>query len=168
MTPEFWRGCAEKPKIKGEYILLYSVYINKNFDDYAKKLSKKTGLPLVRICPDIHQVIKRGKSVVIPPVFDFITLIDNAKYVLTDSFHATAFSMMLNTEPICVLHNNPERISSFLRLVGAEHCIVKDADDLGVIDHPVDFENAEKILARERERVDEFLRGIFNTNESTS
>ena len=162
VSPEYWRRHAAKLRIKKEYILIYAVYINNAFDEYAKKLSKKTGLPLIRLCPDIHQATRCGKSLIIPPVLSFISLIDNAKYVLTDSLHATAFSMSLNTEPICVCLENPGRISSFLRLISQEHRMISDFNDFDVLSRPVDFVHVNAILARERERVDEFLRSIFS------
>ena len=56
---------------------------------------------MVRLCNRYDQFYRPGKSIIIPEIIDFIKLIDNAKYVLTDSFHATAFSMNMNTEPIC-------------------------------------------------------------------
>ena len=161
VPPEYWRRYATKLRIKKAYILIYAVYIDDRFDEYAKKLSKKTGLPLVRLCPDIHQATRCGKSFIIPPVFSFISLIDNAKYVLTDSLHATAFSMSLNTEPICVCLENPGRISSFLRLIGQEHRMISDFNDFDVLSRPVDFVRVNAILARERGRVDEFLSGMF-------
>jgi len=164
VPPEFWREHATKLRIKKEYILIYAVYINNAFDEYAKKLSKKTGLPLVRLCPDFHQATRCGKSLIIPPVLSFIPLIDNAKYVLTDSLHATAFSMSLNTEPICVCLENPVRISSFLRLIGQEHRMISDYNDFDVLSRPVDFVRVNTILASERGRVDEFLRSVFTNN----
>jgi len=164
LSPEIWRECAPKAKKRPDYILIYAVYINNSFDDYAKELSRRAGLPLVRICPDVHQALRCGKSILIPPVFSFISLIDNARYVLTDSLHATMFSMSLNTEPICVCLENPGRIMSFLRLLGEERRAVSSYDDFGVLELPVDFAHVNKILAGERERVDGFLRSIFRDN----
>ena len=83
----------------------YNTYLNnfkseiKEFDRYAVELSKRTGLKLVRFCTRYDQFYRPGKSMLVPEVFDFISLIDNAKFVLTDSFHATAFSLNLHTEP---------------------------------------------------------------------
>ena len=98
----FWRKYAPKSKIKGDYILIYNLNRSKEFDDYAIELSKRTGLPIYFLCRRYDQFVRPGKSILVPEVFEFITLIDNAKYVLTDSFHATAFSLNLNTEPICI------------------------------------------------------------------
>ena len=162
LPPEFWRAYAPKPKFTGDYIFVYDVMNNKAFYEYAKALSKKTGLPVIHLCHRYARVFLYGKSILMPPFFDFITLIDNAKYVLTGSFHATAFSMNLNTEPICVLHSrNPGRLVSFLRLVGAEHRALKDFGDFDVLDRPADFTHINAVLDRERARVDEFLREVI-------
>jgi len=163
LPAEFWRTFAPKPKVSGGYILTYDIINNKEFYEYAKALSKKTGLPIVHLCNRFSRLFYYGKSILIPPYFDFITLIDNAKYVLTGSFHATAFSMLLNTEPICALHSrNPGRLVSFLRLVGAEHRAIKDFNDFDVLRRDVDFASVNTILSRERLRVDAFLSGIFS------
>ena len=164
LPPEFWREYAPKPKITGAYILVYDIMNNKAFYEYAQALSKKTGLPLVHFCNKFARVFLKGKSVLLPPIFNFITLIDNAKYVLTGSFHATAFSMNLNTEPICAYTSmNPGRLASFLRLVDAEHRALTDFNDFDVIDRHVDFSHVNSVLAYERERVNDFLGGIFNS-----
>jgi len=163
MPPEFWRGYACEPKIEGEYILIYCLNQSKAFETYAKKLSEKTGLPIFRLCHRVVHMILCGKKILIPLVFEFITLIDNAKYVLTDSFHGTAFSMNLNTEPIVIYPGRYSgRLSSFLNLVGAQHRAISDFNDFDVINRPVDFAHVNKVLAYERERVDEFLRSIFH------
>jgi hypothetical protein len=166
MPPEFWRAyTSEKKKIEGEYILLYDFKRSKGFDAYAKELSRKTGLRLIRLCTRYDQILRCGKSIVLPEVFDFITLIDNARYVLTDSFHGTAFAMNLNTEPICVYPGKYSgRISDFLRVIGAEHRHIRDFDDFEVLNKPVDFEHVNRVLAHERERVDEFLKSVFNND----
>ncbi|MCL2356386.1 MAG: polysaccharide pyruvyl transferase family protein [Defluviitaleaceae bacterium] len=161
MPPTFWRKYAS-PKRRTDYILIFTLARNKKLDDFAKKLSKKTGLQIVRLCTKLVHALLPGKAEIIPTYFEFVTLIDNAKYVLTDSFHGTAFSLNLNTEFIVFAKNNPGRILSLLRLSGAEHRMISDAADLSILNRPTDFAHVNEILARERERVDEFLRKVFS------
>jgi len=162
LPPDVWRSYAPELKNSREYILIYDIMDDKAFFRYAEALSIKTGLPLVHLCHRFARIFYCGRSVFIPPVFDFITLIDKAKYVLTGSFHATAFAMSLNTEPVCVYHSrNPGRIASFLRLTGAEYRAIKDYDDFDVINRRVDFAYVNSVLERERGRVDDFLSSIF-------
>lgn len=157
---EFWRhfGSKSKKKINKKYILIYNLNRSKEFDNFAKKLSQKTGLPLYRFCTRYDQIIRTGKSLIIPKIEDFITLIDNAEYVLTDSFHATVFSMNLNTMPICALPPKySSRISDFLKLLDSEQIKIKNYNDLDVINRKVDFKKVNSILKEERKKVDCFL-----------
>lgn len=166
MTPQFWRNLAPKNKIKCEYILVYNLNRSKSFDEYVCNLSKLTGLKVYRLCTRFDQIFRNGKSIVIPKIFDFITLIDNAKYVVTDSFHATAFAMNLNTEPICIYPNNYSgRISEFLKLVDSEQRHIVDYNDFDIINRTVDFEKVNHILNEERIKTDKFLAKIIKENE---
>ena len=89
---------------------------------------------------------------------DFISLIDNAKYVLTDSFHATAFSMNMNTEPICVYPKEfGGRIENFLTLVDSLDRHIADYNDFDVVNRPVDFVKVNGILENERQRASDFI-----------
>ena len=161
LPPEFWRGYAPKNKIKQPYILIYTLNKYDGLDDYVRKLSNKTGLCLVRLCTQYHQALKIGKSILIPDIFEFITLIDNADYTLTDSFHATAFSMALNTEPICIGRNN-SRVRDLLQMLESQHRSIKNFQDLEALNQPSDFARINEILKREREKADKFLKNIIH------
>lgn len=158
MTSDFWRSVSPSRRIKDDYILIYNLNRSTEFDQYAVELSKRTGLPIYRFCTRYDQILRPGKSLIIPDIFDFVSLVDNATYVLTDSFHATAFSMNMNTEPICIYPEKYSgRLSEFLRLVDAEQRHVRDCTDFDVINRHVDFNVVNDILDDERQHVDEFL-----------
>lgn len=162
MPPSFWRSAAPKAKVKGDYILIYNLKRSGDFDAYAKELSRRTGLPLYRFCTRIDQIFRNGKSLVMPEIFEFITLIDNAKIVLTDSFHATAFSMNLETDPVCIYPGDYSgRIAELLALLKSEHRHVKDESDFDVVNRPVDWHMVRGILKEERGRTDQFLSEIM-------
>ena len=158
VSADFWRKYATPRKIKGEYILIYNLNRSKAFDNYAVELSKRTGLKLVRLCNRYDQFYRPGKSMLVPEVFDFISLIDNAKYVLTDSFHATAFSMNMNTEPICVYPQEfGGRLESFLTLTDSLQRHIEDYNDFDVVNRPVNFEKVNEILVEERKKASSFI-----------
>lgn len=166
MTGDFWRKYSTKRKIKKPYILIYNLNRSKEFDEYAKELSKRTGYKLYRFCTRFDQIFRNGKSLVIPQIFDFINYVDNAEIVLTDSFHATAFAMNLNTEPICIYpHSYSGRLSEFLKLVDSENRHINSYDDYDVINRHVDFSKVNKILDAERKKVDNFLQSIIEENK---
>lgn len=161
---DFWRSYAPKNKIKEDYILIYNLNRSKEFDDYAVELSKRTGLPIYFLCRRYDQFARPGKSILVPDVFEFITLIDNAKYVLTDSFHATAFSLNLNTEPICIYPSEyGGRLESALRMTDTLQRHVENYQDFDVINRHVDFEKVNSILAEQRNKSRIFLNKVFET-----
>lgn len=158
---EYWRRLAPECGIEGEYILIYSLNRNDKLDQYAVRLSKRTGCPLYRLCTRYDHMMRPGRSIVLPPVFAFAALIDHAKLVLTDSFHGTAFSMNLETPPICV--SPPacgERLRAFLSLLGEEERLLSDFRDFEISERRVDFTKVRKVLAGERQKTDQFLREI--------
>lgn len=166
LTAENWRKFAAPRHFKQDYILIYNLNRSKQFDNYAVELSKKTGLKLVRLCTRYDQFYRVGKSVLVPTVPEFISLIDNAKYVLTDSFHATAFSMNMNTEPICIYPREfGGRLESFLTLTDSLQRHVKNYNDFDVVHRPVNFDHVNKTLTRERERVDQFINMVIKDYE---
>lgn len=166
MKPEFWRKYSPKRKYKSDYVLVYQLNKNKDFDKFAVEFARRNNLKLIRFCTRYDQIIKPGKSVLIPDVFEFISLIDNAKCVITDSFHATGFSVNLNTEPICIYPNEyGGRIDSFLKLTGLQERRLKGFDDFSIVNRKVDFDKVNKILDIERKKVDDFLEGVLNSEK---
>ena len=161
MDASFWRSIAPKRKINGDYILIYNLNRSKEFDKYCEDFAKKSGLKLYRFCTRYDQIFRNGKSLVIPDILEFITLIDNAKYVITDSFHATAFSVNMNTIPVVIYPKDySNRLSDFLSLTDMEDCHVKDYNDFSIIDKNIDFSKSNKVLEEERKKVDDYLKYV--------
>lgn len=165
MPASFWRSKATGKAPSKKFILIYSLNRNSKLDAYAEELSKRTGLLLIRFCTRLDQIFKTGHSKVIPNILDFITLIDNAEYVLTDSFHATAFSMLLNTPPICIYPDQySNRISEFLKLVNEETRHVTSYHDFSILDKKINFDIVNELLEVERRKVDNYLTAATNKN----
>lgn len=163
VSGDFWRKYSTPRKIKEDYILIYNLNRSKEFDKYAKELAKYTGLKLVRFCTRYDQFYRSGKSMLVPEVFDFISLIDNAKLVLTDSFHATAFSLNLQTEPICVYPKEfGGRLENILELTGQLQRRIKDYADFDVVNRSVNFDEVNRILSEERRKADKFIIDVIN------
>ena len=158
VSGDFWRKYETPRKIKDDYILIYNLNRSKEFDRYAVELSKRTGLKLVRFCTRYDQFYRPGKSMLVPEVFDFISLIDNAKFVLTDSFHATAFSLNLHTEPICVYPKEfGGRLESILRQTNTTQRHIDNYEDFDVVNRAVDFKQVDEILNGERNKANNFI-----------
>ncbi len=160
----FWMsvlGEEYKPKYeKGKYVLIYQLNTNPEFDRYAEEFAKRKGWTLVRFCVRLYQALRSGKAEIIPNVEDFVGLIANAGCVITDSFHATAFSCNMNTPMICIYPDSySSRLASLLKLVGLEHRHLTDYSDFSFVEHTeVDFSPVNEMLDRERKVGYDFLK----------
>ncbi len=83
---------------KEAYIICYFLGQRDFYFDGINAIKKATGLP-VKLIPTSGDSINFGLEMVenVGPL-DFMRLIKNAKYVLTDSYHATIFSVIFHKE----------------------------------------------------------------------
>lgn len=153
LSAQDWREISS-PSRQGQYVLIYQLHNNPELGRYAKQLAKSKGLPLIRISTHLHQLTRPGKFIWNPSMSEFISYIDNASYLVTDSFHGTAFAINLNVPFIEILPNNNTgtRNQSILKLTGLEDRILKDSGDLALADKEIDFESVNEIVDRERIR----------------
>lgn len=89
------------PFIKGKYIFLYSVKCNPEVMRFAKSISKEIGLPIYTIFNTYRSEKNRLygiKNIYDAGPFDFLNIIENAEFVLSDSFHGNVFSVLMEKE----------------------------------------------------------------------
>ena len=110
---EHWEKLAVLPDMEG-YILVYDFDRNPIMAEIAKKLAADTGKKIVSLFPmkDANEVWEN-----VGPL-EFLGAVQNAGVVLSNSFHATAFSLIFQKE-FYVL-NREEKINTRMRdLVGS-------------------------------------------------
>lgn len=144
--------------VKGNYIVVYK--INKNdLYDKAEELSKKTGQPVVVIKPDrscnFDCIKVKGAS---PQ--EFVSLFYNAKYIITDSFHGSVFSIIFGKKFIYIPDVRPDnkniRIFDLLRKFNLESRVYNNS--IEEIYNPIDLKSIQGILDKERKQSADYLR----------
>lgn len=159
LEAEEWRKLATKQKREKPYILIYQLNPNPQMDQYAEQLAQKKNWEIIRIGFGRSDRRKGGKCVMLPSVEEFLGLFCDAACVLTDSFHATAFSLNLGTDFISVLPGRfGTRIESILKLTRTENRILTYYDDLTVVDRSIDEKNVQNIFTVERKKGFDFLK----------
>lgn len=151
-----WKELANKAdlKKKEKYILIYQLHANKEFNNYAKKFAKSKKMKLLRISPSFYHVVRSGKLIYLPTQYEFLWYFINADYILTDSFHATAFSIIFNKKFIDILPVNKTgtRIESILNLFDIENRILKDYNDFNSIEKEIDYNKVNEKLEKEKNK----------------
>lgn len=145
-----WSTLIEN-NINKSYVLLYQLHSNPQMDNYAKLFAKKSGLKLIRLTPLFHRVFKSGKAVYLPTINEFLSYIKNAEFMITDSFHGTAFAINFNTQFIDILPDETKtRNQSILELTGLSHRILNSYNDFSFVENKIDFSLANEKIAQER------------------
>lgn len=164
---ETWLAISQRRVVREKYILIYQLCNNSEFDRYAVRLAKKKGLKLIRLCIRYDQLRKPGHGIVLPPVEDFVSLVRHAEYVLTDSFHCTAFSIMLHKQFVSFYPNRyASRLKSILELTGLRDRLLDDYTDIDAVDRTVSYDGIDAVLAAERKKTMDYLRkavGLWET-----
>lgn len=131
LSKEEWiaRFNLQRTTIFHPYILIYPMGDGQNVLCQAKRLACKTGLPIF----SISQSRKREGYVTktfsdIDPI-EFVDLVLHAEYVVTNSFHGTAFSIIFKKNFwACNIANTSSRIESLLRCTGLTNRLIEDSD----------------------------------------
>ena len=168
-----WRlmsGCTNE---KEPYILTYYMpgdkKVCKAIASIAKKLSQKTNLHIInlgqreyyRLLPWIDSRVTAGPA-------EFLNLFLNASYIITNSFHGTAFATNFH-KPLCVPINGcldnqtarHTRIVDYLHLIGLDNAIVT-VDRDGQYTQPAFPHNYTKVSQRLCEKRNESLEFLVN------
>ncbi len=167
---ELWNEVKGETIIKDNYILCYFISTNYEYREFAKQLAKKTGYKLL-VIPHVDEFVSAddGFGDIVPDYvgpLEFVSLIRGARYVCTDSFHASVFSVLFEITFFTFLRYSEEsddstnsRLRSFLNMINmmdrfrtANDKVVES--DLGVID----FSRAKTELQRRRELSVKYLK----------
>lgn len=91
---------------------------------------------MIRLCLRIDQATLPGKCVIIPKVEDYVRLIRDAEYVLTDSFHAVSFCLNLEKQfYVYYPEKYSERLKSILEIMKLKDRELINNDFKGKIDY---------------------------------
>ena len=178
LTRDEWRKVQdEKPVIKGEYILCYFLGKNIKHRKFAEKLREKTGYKIVSLnhCDEYVRYSDRFADIIPYDVGprEFVNLIGNAKYVCTDSFHGTVFSLINNVEFFTFERykskNNKistnSRVYSLLRLMNLENRILEGSENIEeVLKGKIDFDNVNNELKVLRDETKSFLENALENS----
>lgn len=124
LSGDEWRAIAHQPSnIPETYVLVYGY---DNSDEFRELIKQYTNQNILSIGEE--------KLRNIGPL-EFIWLIDHAETVLTTSFHAVSFSIILHTQFVTSITGNSElyeRLESVMKLCGLEgrrYSILKEQDN---------------------------------------
>lgn len=168
MSKEEWSQYVDDGYKGKEYVLTYNLHHDPEIDKCAKAIASKYHLQIRNISYNWHDIIRHGHLDWCPTVEGFLGLIKNAKYVVADSFHATAFSIIFE-KPFVVI--TPEvassRLSSLLKMLGLDDHNINKFTSLKVIEQPIDYIRVKSIIATKQRESISYLSKVFTCKSFT-
>lgn len=158
-----WSNIIESErKIKNKYLLVYMP--NKDVIKTAKYISKKEGLKIVNISKKRKFGLREINKFTCDPL-EFIQLIRDAEYIVTSSFHGTAFSIIFNKKfwvfPPQKLSSRIENLLKKLKISNRNLNLEKNLFDNFDYNMEIDYINVNKILLNEQEKTKKILERIL-------
>lgn len=173
LEKEDWNRIAtDKRKIEEDYIFCYFMGDNPEQREFVKRLAKKENCKIVALL-HLDQYISKDEDYVdfapydISPA-DFVALVRNAKYVCTDSFHGTVFSIIFSKDFFTFRRFNKKaslstnnRLTSLLNNLNLMNRLFTGYEELGQNVHVENYERVQKKLKCFRENSLDYLKSAI-------
>lgn len=155
----------EKPVIDGDYVFVYSLNYSYKIFDEAYKLSRRNNCKMVVLkrsfCPpDITRYYNAVELYAESPE-SFLSLIKNAKCIITNSYHALLFSINFKKSFYLYLDNADEENSRLLTTIntcGLNGQVFWETERLPEEINTIDYTDTDKILREERTKSVQLLK----------
>lgn len=141
-----WSKIANNIKINQEYILIYYLDNLPLILECAKLLKAQTGWQIIMMSNKISRHPGVDKNIPFCGPREFLGLIKNANYILTDSFHGTAFSINFRKDFASILKkDNPYRAMSLLEKAGIKDRLINNIRDFNKLSIKTDYSNIQNL-----------------------
>ena len=155
-----WKKISEKSYLKkkklNRYVLKYFLGIkNKKYDAYIEEFAKQNSLEIVDISS--NNINKNGP-------YEFLYYIENAKFIFTDSFHGTVFSLLF--EKKFRVFTRPEekgygdmssRINTLIKHFEIGDYVINNEEEIKKVVVELDYTKISKILELKRKEAKDYL-----------
>lgn len=157
LYPEEYTSIVADRVVEGKYLLLYSRRFNPQMQAYAEEMADKNGWKIVEISLRATNEKKGHIMMYKAGVEEFLSLIKNAEYVVTNSFHGLMFGVQFKKQfAVFSRETGDSKISEALDLFGLSQNLLTDkADRLVIVEN---YENVHDRIEIARKESLDFLK----------
>lgn len=129
LDKEDYDKICSKRLIKEKYICMFGWNTNNDLVAAAKKISKELGLPVYNIVPPPRKMFCGIPRKLDVGPCEFLSMIKHAEFVVTNSFHGTAFATTYEKPYVSIVTEKADtRMQSLLEQLGLSDHLVKKED----------------------------------------
>ncbi len=163
LKKEDWEAIAVEPKEKYPYVLAYQMVPSGEFVRFVEKFAKEKGLPVIYI-PFPYGKTRCKSKLSIGPL-EWLGYFKNAEFILTDSFHGCAFSVLFGRNFAVKISQLGERIENLLAVLDIKDRVVSSADEALAL-KGIDYNTVNVRLSSFRELSEKSLKETLDYFES--
>ncbi|MCX2719857.1 polysaccharide pyruvyl transferase family protein [Lentiprolixibacter aurantiacus] len=159
---EYWKKLALKNEINKDYVMVYDFDSNFKIRELALELKRRNGWDIITVNQKIPYAdqnhFRKGPDY-------FLSLIYNAKFVISNSFHAVAFSLIFEKD--FLVFNRTDKINTrmrdLLQSLDLEHLLVAhDCNVANLIDLTINYKKVKPKLTKKIALSQQFLYQALN------
>jgi hypothetical protein len=129
---------------------------NSLLNNAIKKIKKETGLEVIVMTPNVIHCAKGDMIVRDAGPLEFLSLFENAEYVLTTTFHGVCFSVIFQKQFFTFISKKDEiRIDAFLNMLNLNDRIITDTSKVSL--NKILYNKVNEILGVEIKKANEYL-----------
>lgn len=161
LPKEHWEGLMSKVDDTGRYLLVYDTEHSVKLKEIALQIAKDKDLKIYNV--SAFRIGYADKDLWASSPLDFIRLVHNAVYVVSNSFHATAFSLIFERN-FCVV-NRSERINERMKSLLMNYNIVERlaVEYTKELLMDIDYQKVVPLLRKDIESSKNFLYKVLST-----
>ena len=157
LNREQWHQLAVAPKSDSKYILFYNLLNTPESTSFAKALSKETGLPIREITKKTSLKQKGSRLIDNASIEEFLGLVEHADYVVSNSFHGVAFSLVFERQFFAVgMGAKSNRVVSLLETAGISERYIETMPHQIPLS-PIDYDQVQIRIQKETDKSKDYL-----------
>lgn len=140
LSKEEWEAVVDKKQEKRKYILFYNLLNKPESVRFAERLSKETGLPIKELNKKMSFKHLGKRYISGASVEEFLRMIKDAEYVVSNSFHGVAFSIIFQKQFYAVgMGERANRAKTLLSSSGIPERYVAESKVPSLLLKPIDY-----------------------------
>lgn len=150
--------------IKEDYILIYAFGISDEIRETVNKIKHKHDLSVYIIADSWKKTNNDGYHYLnsVGPI-EFLNLIKNSRFVVTNSFHGTVFSLIFEKEFYTVPYKGTEnRILSLLKDLNLEDRVITHDNRNDILETIIDYSIIKQLLENNKKKTSNVLDNLFS------
>ena len=170
MKQEEWKKISKKYNHKEKYVCVYTLGLNRSVEGVIDSFSKEYNKKIIDIFykKRFSNELKHENG--FGPI-EFISVIENSDFVITNSFHGTVFALLFHKKFITITRGDMNsRIYDLLKTLKLQDRILTENDGIEkyrlTAKKDINYEEVDRLLEVERNNSLKHLKNILNVKES--